>query len=117
MVFDLARPTHALMVVACLLVACAANGQTPDLQGDPAKGRAFALGNCTACHEVESRRAARPILPDAPPFIAIANANGTTAISLRVFLNSSHKSMPNFILSPEQQDNVISYILSLRRPR
>ena len=113
--FALARSATVLLLAACALVASAANAQTP--QGDPVKGRAFALGNCTSCHEVESRRASPPMLPNAPPLAAVANAEGTTAMSLRAFLNSSHKTMPNFILSPSQQRDVISYILSLRTKR
>ena len=39
----------------------------------------------------------------------------TTELSLKVFLRSSHKSMPNFILQPEETDDIVAYILSLRR--
>ena len=39
----------------------------------------------------------------------------TTELSLKVFLRSSHKSMPNFILQPEEADDIVAYILSLRR--
>lgn len=39
----------------------------------------------------------------------------TTELSLKVFLRSSHKNMPNFILSPEEIDSVTAYILGLKK--
>ena len=39
----------------------------------------------------------------------------TTALSLKVFLQSSHKDMPNLILKPAEADDIIAYILSLKR--
>ena len=111
-----ARVARALLVAACVAVSAAANGQSRSPSGDPASGRTFAFENCAACHEVEDRRPLHPLLPNAPAFVAIANAKGTTAISLSAFLNTSHKTKPNFILSSGQQRDVISYILSLRNP-
>jgi len=109
----------ALAVATAMLIAVAAHGQTPtsNVVGDPAKGRALALEECSHCHLVESRRASPPLLPNAPPFIAIANAKETTAASLSTFLNGPHPTMPNFILSQTQQRDVISYILQLRSMR
>jgi hypothetical protein len=37
-----------------------------------------------------------------------------TATALRVFLTTSHPSMPNLILTPQDTTDVIAYILSLR---
>ena len=51
----------------------------------------------------------------AADFAEIANVPSTTELSLKVFLGSSHKSMPNFILQPEETDDIVAYILSLRR--
>jgi hypothetical protein len=50
----------------------------------------------------------------APSFEAIAKRNGTTALSLKVFLKTSHQNMPNLIIAPDQADALASYILSLR---
>ena len=115
--FGFAKSVAVPFLTTCLLIAFAARAQTPTATGDPVKGRALALEECIFCHEIKSHRVLPPMLPNAPPFTEIANAKGTTAISLRVFLNSSHKTMPNFILSPYQQRDVISYILSLRSMR
>ena len=50
----------------------------------------------------------------APSFEAVANRKGTTALSLKVFLKTSHQNMPNLIVTSDQADALVSYILSLR---
>jgi hypothetical protein len=37
--------------------------------------------------------------------------------TLRVWLQSSHPTMPNFILTTDERNNVIAYILSLKSRR
>ena len=37
-----------------------------------------------------------------------------TALALTAALNTSHRSMPNILLPPEEQANLIAYILSLK---
>ena len=49
-----------------------------------------------------------------PSFRAIAAMPSTTALSLRVFLQTPHGRMPDFALSRNETDDVIAYILSLR---
>jgi hypothetical protein len=39
----------------------------------------------------------------------------TTELSLKVFLQSNHRSMPNLMLTPEQSGDIVNYILSLKR--
>lgn len=94
------------------LVGATASAQVP---GDPKKGRAFALEVCTPCHVVVENQLSPRRLATAPEFRAIANAKGMTETSLHAFLSTSHPSMPNLILSQTEQDDVIAYILSLRR--
>ena len=51
----------------------------------------------------------------AADFAEVANLPSTTALSLKVFLQTSHKEMPNFSLKPAEADDIIAYILSLKR--
>ena len=37
-----------------------------------------------------------------------------TATALRVWLQTSHPTMPNIMLAPNDMDNVVAYILSLK---
>jgi mono/diheme cytochrome c family protein len=89
--------------------------QAADEHGDPATGQAFALQACTPCHVVSRRQVSPPRFAVAPSFDAIANAPTTTPSGLHAFLSTPHPTMPNLILSPEEQRNVIGYIMSLKR--
>jgi mono/diheme cytochrome c family protein len=68
---------------------------------------------CRDCHAIEADTAGARGGP--PDFAAIANRPSTTALSLKVFFKTSHRRMPNLIITPEQADDLSSYILSLRR--
>jgi mono/diheme cytochrome c family protein len=83
--------------------------------GDPAAGRAFALQVCASCHVVAEDQSA-PRSRKAPGFAAIANTRAMTSNALHAFLATPHPTMPNLILTPEQTDDVVAYILSLKRP-
>ena len=76
--------------------------------GDPVTGKQLADTTCIECHGAQdtSRKA--------PTFSAIAAMPSTTALSLDVFLRTSHPTMPNLILSGTDRDNLIAYIMSLR---
>jgi mono/diheme cytochrome c family protein len=82
--------------------------------GDVLAGRQFALEVCSECHFVAPEQIVEPY-SEAPWFQDIADKPSTTELSLRVFLQSPHFSMPNFMLTPQETDDVISYILSLRK--
>jgi cytochrome c len=78
-----------------------------------AEGRRLAEAWCATCHTIDSKAAGTA--NTAPDFAAIANQPSTTELSLKVFLRSSHRNMPNLVLKPEQADNLVTYILSLKR--
>lgn len=81
--------------------------------GERAAGRRLATEMCGECHQV---RPNVPVLFQYPPsFQDIARLPSTTRLSLNVFLRSSHKNMPNFIIAKPDADNIIEYILSLKR--
>ncbi len=73
--------------------------------GDPAAGERLAAVNCAKCHSADGA---------APAFTKIAAMPSTTQMSLSVFLQTSHGSMPNHILSAADRSDLIAYILSLR---
>ncbi len=104
-------PPPRLLVIATLLVSCPACAQP--LDGNPRLGRQIAVTVCSSCHRVDSMRPSTT--PAAHSFEDIANLPSTTALSLNVFLRSNHEKMPNFIVSPDESNNVIAYILSLKR--
>jgi mono/diheme cytochrome c family protein len=79
-----------------------------------AAGHALARRVCVVCHVVDAGPSPRPSAPG-PAFRDIANTPGMTAIALHAFLTTSHRKMPNLILTPVEMNDVIAYILSLRQ--
>jgi mono/diheme cytochrome c family protein len=102
--------TPALFIAAFLAVPISAFGQP--LAGNPLKGRQTATVICAPCHQTDGRPSDR----GAPSFFDVANMPSTTALSLKVFLRTSHKEMPNLIISNTDTDDLIAYILDLKEP-
>jgi cytochrome c len=89
-----------------------ASGATP-VSDSAAAGHRLAEAWCTACHVIDATTAGTS--NPAPDFVAIANLPSTTALSVKVFLKTSHPTMPNLVITPEQADDLASYIVSLKR--
>ena len=101
----------ALMVAVLATRVTWAAGDATDVSA----GRELALNWCSECHLVAENQ--ERVSSDAvPTFFAIANHRSTTELGLRVFLTSPHGTMPNIMLTREQIDEIIAYILSLRAP-
>jgi mono/diheme cytochrome c family protein len=101
-------------IIACaaaaLSVSClAAKAQDADVEA----GAAYAERVCAACHAVLANEQYSP-LPDAPTFQSVADTPGMTELALSVWLQSSHPTMPNIILTQDEIRNVVAYIHSLK---
>jgi mono/diheme cytochrome c family protein len=106
--------TYAWLIgLAITIPACFAAAQE---LGDAKAGFAYASQVCTQCHAVRSGERVSPNTT-APAFELVANARGMTDMALKVWFRSPHPSMPNLVLSQNQGDDVIAYILSLKKPR
>jgi mono/diheme cytochrome c family protein len=81
--------------------------------GSAEQGLTIARERCASCHLVVGEDG-RPTNEKAPTFARIANIPGMTSAALRSALNTSHISMPNFVIKDEDADSIIAYILSLR---
>jgi mono/diheme cytochrome c family protein len=102
---------RAAVTVAILgLVPVSVNAEEPD---DPRVGLAFAQAHCAGCHAV---RVTDNLSPNsaAPPFVNVAKTAGMTGRALAVWLQTSHPTMPNFVIAQKDRDNVIAYIMSLQ---
>ncbi len=81
--------------------------------GDRDQGRQIANRWCAECHDVTGTM---PRLTDGPPsFLTIANQTETTAAGLRAFLHTPHGKMPDLSLTRAEIDDLIAYLLSLKR--
>jgi mono/diheme cytochrome c family protein len=101
----------SLAVIAMTLAAQSVQAQEV---GDLRKGRVLARQVCAECHAVR-RGDVRSPNSSSPSFAAIASTPGMTAIALNVFLHTSHRNMPNLILTTDQTNGIIAYILSLKK--
>ena len=104
---------RVLISAAILGFASAAAAQTASDPSNLAAGERLARDVCAECHIVADDQAGSGRI-DAPPFHEVVSDPETTGFSLRAFLRTPHYAMPNIILSPEETDDVVAYILSLK---
>ena len=84
-----------------------------DLPGDPVGGADLAREVCAKCHLVTEDQMVDPAV--GPSLFEVAEHPATTEMSLRAFLQTPHATMPNLMLTPEETDDVIAYLLTLKR--
>ena len=96
-----------LATVLVFLLPAAAAAQDAD------RGHQLAQRWCSGCHTVDkSPGTARA--DGLPTFPAIAALPDISAVRLRAAMNTTHGRMPDLSLSKRDQDDLASYILSLR---
>ena len=105
--------TTLLTAATLLALSSPALAQAP---GHMDKGSALAHSICAQCHAVGRGRARSPN-PMAPRFSDVAATPGMTDRALRVWLQSSHPTMPNFMLNRDDTDDLVAYILGLKATR
>src|SRR5215213_7074105 len=106
------RRTIGGLALVGVLTAWAAIGEA---RADPARGLALAERWCAQCHGVRPNQASPG--QGAPSFSQIAAEPSVTEMSLRVFLRTPHPTMPNLILGPDELDDLVGYILSMKPAR
>ncbi len=82
---------------------------------DPTLGHRLAKDVCSSCHQIDAHTPPTNKNSGAPSFVDVAKMPSTNERALNVFLRSSHRNMPNIVLSPEEIDSISAYILSLNR--
>ncbi len=108
------RGTQGLLGAAvATALAIATTGVVAQDIGSAGRGLELAKRLCAECHAIYKEEARSPV-DDAPHFQLIALVPGMTALALSATLNTSHRAMPNILLKPEEQADLIAYILSLK---
>lgn len=103
---------HAWPVLAMVAMLVPGHGQAQTV-GNPDDGGRLAAAWCSECHQTGP--GAQATASDAiPSFQAVAAMPSTTSMSIRAFLSTSHRVMPNFRLTDVQIDDLSAHILSLR---
>lgn len=103
---------HSPLVFASLALLALQSGSARAAQDAKLvqQGKTLAQSLCADCHTFGATiRSDRP----SPDFAAVGAMASTTALSLRVFLKSSHANMPNLILEGPQIEALSAFILDL----
>src|SRR5215207_933087 len=85
-----------VIALAALLLVRLHNADGATLERDSiSAGHRLAEAWCRGCHAIEADSAGAS--GRGPDFLRIANRTSTTELSLKVFFQSNHRSMPNLI--------------------
>jgi len=101
-------------IVLALAVSVIASSAWAAENANVSDGLHFAQSVCAECHAVHDGEPA-PAGAKAPSFTTVANTPGMSANALNVWFQTSHPTMPNLKLSNRERDDIIAYILSLRK--
>ena len=94
----------AAAFVTAMIVTC--------VSADPLAGKNLAEKWCVECHGIRADRLSPNLA--APTFPELAAEPSITEYSLRALLRSPHETMPHITFTPEQMDDIIEYIMSLK---
>ena len=102
------RPILVGAVIAALCTPSLAAAEHP---GDPQAGFEYAKQVCSGCHGISAEPSP---LPKATRFREVSDRPGVTGTALRVWMETTHPTMPNIIVPKQDMLNVIAYILDLK---
>jgi mono/diheme cytochrome c family protein len=100
---------RSALLTTILAIALAAEEYA---SADQSGGRVLAEQRCSQCHGVKSGEKSPNAA--APSFTDVADEPSLTEYTLRVFLQTPHPTMPNLIIKPDEMDDIVSYIVSLK---
>jgi mono/diheme cytochrome c family protein len=110
------RPRSAVGLVLAGLTLTVGNLRAQEV-GNSDQGLRIARAVCAECHLVDKVPGEQSPNLIAPTFEHIANTPGMNSTALTAALRTSHESMPNIIIKGSDLDDVIAYVLSLRKNR
>lgn len=99
------------LIAAGLIMLTPASSRSADL----AAGELLANKWCAECHAVRADR--RGPNPSAPTFPELAAEPSITKYSLRALLRTPHETMPQITFTPDQIEDIVNYILSMKPRR
>ena len=102
-----------ILVAEILVVSTALLLPVRAQQIDPSVGRHLAETVCSECHQYAPDASPKNPQSGAPSFVDISRMPSANGVALKVFLRTSHPTMPNIMLSSEEMDSVVAYIMSL----
>ena len=103
---------HKLLALAGAAIVAILSFTLARAQTDASPGESLAHEVCAECHAVELGKLQSPN-SDATAFQELANTPGMNALTIRVWLQSPHRTMPLLVLSDAEIDDISAYIMSL----
>jgi mono/diheme cytochrome c family protein len=96
------------------MICVAAGSANAQQIGSVQEGRRLAREVCAECHAIDNA-AGGSTNPTAPTFKDIANTPGmTSSTALTLALQTTPRTMPNFVMMGDASQSIIAYILSLK---
>jgi mono/diheme cytochrome c family protein len=106
------RYASALLIIILTLTLGA---RAQEMKDDIAAGEKLARDVCAVCHIVSDRNEQPPLeKAHAPPLFVVAQRPNMSPVLLRDFLKRPHGVMREFVFTPEDLENLVSYIISLQ---
>jgi mono/diheme cytochrome c family protein len=103
--------TMPRLVLSVAILVASASATLAEDPGDLQAGFNMAQHVCAKCHGISAEPSP---LPQAPRFREVADQKGMTGTALTVWMQTSHPTMPNIVLTKQQTLDVVAYILSLK---
>ncbi|WP_448190970.1 c-type cytochrome [Azospirillum sp. sgz301742] len=104
-----------ILLVMGLLVTGAGALAATDGPGSPTSGRRLAVEMCGGCHVVAPNQERGNSASQAPNLMQRVRDPAITELALRSYLQTSHPVMPNIMLSQDQTDDIIAYLLTFKK--
>jgi len=101
-----ANPFTSGAIVTVMLSVMCGSAQTAQV-GSAEQGLRLSREACATCHLVV-QATGRSTNSNAPTFAVIANTPGMTSAAFRVALQTSHRTMPNFVIKDDDADSIIA---------
>jgi len=106
-----ATPIRIGLAAALSIAMAPVTGRAADLVA----GELLADKWCAQCHGVRAGRLSPNL--SAPTFAELASEPSITEYSLRALLRAPHETMPQITFTPDQLDDIVGYITSLKPAR
>ena len=104
-----------LLMAGMLVMATPGAGAlaATDGLGNPGYGRGVAIDLCGDCHLVSPDQSPDGMRPG-PDLMERVRQPEITELALRTYLRTTHPVMPNIMLTQEQADDIIAYLMTFK---
>jgi cytochrome c len=121
---EMNRPMRLMLTWICFALLLSATATVRADDSPDKAGQALAQDYCSACHRVSAQQSPPPkVIVDtgsgseeyeAPSFRQVATRAGRDGDYLRTFIRAPHYPMREQLFIPEELDQIVTYILSLK---